>query len=46
MLNQLDNLTERVQRVTNWLIAGYMYVSICSWLTTIWLALSLAKNRT
>lgn len=47
MLNQLDNLTERVRgEVTNWLIAGYMYVSICSWLTTIWLALSLAKNRT
>ena len=44
MLNQLDNLTERV-RGSNKLV-GYMYVSICSWLTTIWLALSLAKNRT
>lgn len=47
MLNQLDNLTERVRGsnklVDRWL---YMYVSICSWLTTIWLALSLAKNRT
>lgn len=46
MLNQLDNLTNASEEVTNWLIAGYMYVSICSWLTTIWLALSLAKNRT
>ena len=46
MLNQLDNLTERV-RGSNKLVDRWLqYVSICSWLTTIWLALSLAKNRT
>ncbi|STV39509.1 Uncharacterised protein [Klebsiella pneumoniae] len=38
MLNQLENLTERVGVVMNWSIAGYKCVSICSWLTTTWLA--------
>lgn len=46
MLNQLDNLTERVRGSNKLVDRCYMYVSICSWLTTIWLALSLAKNRT
>ena len=39
MLNQLDNLTERV-RGSNKLVDRWLHV------TTIWLALSLAKNRT
>ena len=41
-------LSTTVHAETNKLVieSGDMYVSICSWLTTIWLALSLAKNRT
>ena len=42
MLNQLDNLTERV-RGSNKLVDRWLHVRKH---TTIWLALSLAKNRT
>lgn len=46
MLNQLDNLTERV-RGSNKLVDRWLHVRKHLLVaTTIWLALSLAKNRT
>lgn len=46
MLNQLDNLTERV-RGSNKLVDRWLHVrKHLLRLTTIWLALSPAKNRT